>query len=176
MMNRHGFDSIDDARTLLRKLGAPERLVRHTELVEEAAGIVLRELTRLGVAVDEHFVRLGVVFHDAGKIEHPSELAQPGHEHEPEGERLLLRAGVDPAVARSCLSHARWPEMTTSFEELLVALADTLWKGKRNADLEKAVVTRAASVAGKSFWDLFVPLDTCFEHVAASGAERLTRS
>jgi HD superfamily phosphodiesterase len=175
-MAKHGFESIEEARALLVKLGASERLVRHTVLVAEAAEIVLRELALLGVGVDTHFVGLGVVFHDTGKIEHPSELAQPGHEHEADGERLLLRAGVDAAVARCCLSHARWAQMTTSFEELLVALADTLWKGKRNAHLEKVVVERAAALAGKPFWDLFVPLDTCFERVATGGAERLARS
>jgi hypothetical protein len=78
---------------MLSKLGAPPRLVRHTVLVGEAAELLLSALTRIGISVDTYFVRLGVVFHDAGKI-HPSELAGPGRDHEPAGERLLLSAGV----------------------------------------------------------------------------------
>jgi hypothetical protein len=116
------------------------------------------------------------VFHDAGKIQHAAELAGPGSEHEPAGQALLLSASVDAAVARCCMSHARWADMETSFEELVVALADTLWKGKRNEVLEKRVVEGAAARVGRPFWDLFVPLDTQFEDIAGGGPGRLARS
>lgn len=62
-----------------------------------------------------------------------------------------------------------------SFEELVVALADNLWKGKRNAVLEKKVIEGAAARSQRAFWELFVPLDTCFERIAADGPNRLTR-
>jgi hypothetical protein len=175
-MKTYGFRSVDEARSILAKLGAPPRLVRHTVLVGEAADPVLDAMTKLGAPVNAHFVRLGVVFHDAGKIEHASELAGPGREHEPAGEALLLSADVDAAVARCCVSHARWADMEVSFEELVVALADTLWKGKRNEVLEKRVVEGAAAPMGRPFWDLFLPLDTCFEDIATEGPGRLARS
>ena len=161
---------------MLAKLGAPPRLVRHTLFVGEAADLLVDALTKLGVPVDAHFVRVGVVFHDAGKIEHASELASPGREHEPSGQALLLAVGVDAAVARCCMSHARWADMVTSFEELFVALADTLWKGKRNDVLEKRVVEGAAERVGRSFWERFVVLDTQFEDIATEGPGRLARS
>ena len=41
----------------------------------------------------------GIVF---PKIEHPEELTGPGRLHESAGEAMLLRAGVDPALARFC--------------------------------------------------------------------------
>ena len=175
-MKTYGFRSVDEARTMLAKLGAPPRLVRHVVLVGEAAELLVDAMTKLGVPLDAHFVRLGVAFHDAGKIQHLSELAGPGREHEPSGQALLLSAGIDAAVARCCMSHARWADMETSFEELLVALADTLWKGKRNAVLEKRVVEGAAARVGRPFWDLFVPLDTQFEEIAGGGSGRLARS
>ena len=167
---------MDEARTMLAKLGAPPRLVRHTVLVGEAAELLVDAMKKLGVRVDAHFVHLGVVFHDAGKIRHASELAGPGREHEPAGEALLLSAGIDVAVARCCVTHARWADMETSFEELVVALADTLWKGKRNEVLEKLVVEGAAARVGRPFWNVFVPLDTLFEDIAAEGPGRLARS
>ena len=83
---------------------------------------------------------------------------------------------MDPALARCCLSHARWAEMRCSLEELVVALADTLWKGKRDAELERQVVQAIGQRAGRDFWDVFIDLDTCFEGIAADGAGRLVRS
>lgn len=165
-----------DAHTLLRQLGATERLLTHVRLVGEAAEEVLQFLSTIGVQIDKDLVRIGVAVHDAGKIVHHSELDAPGSEHEPEGQRLILEAGVDPTIARCCLSHARYAEMQCSTEELLVALADKLWKGKRVHALETEIIDRVASSIGKTRWDLFVDLEACFEAVAARGEERLARS
>jgi hypothetical protein len=175
-MSKHGLDSVRAARELLSKLGAPKMLLQHGVLVGEAADLLLESLQRMGVPVDAHFVRLGAVLHDAGKIVHADELAQPGHAHEPAGEQLLLREGIAPSVARCCVSHARWADDNASFEELLVALADKLWKGKREPSLEKKVVDAAAEKLGRGFWDVFVALDSCFETIASGGTERLARS
>jgi len=175
-MKSYGIASVEEGRSILAKLGTPPRLLRHTVLVGEAADLLVDTLTKLGLPLDAHFVRLGVVFHDAGKIEHPEELARLGRDHEPSGQALLLAAGVDAALARCCISHARWADMEVSLEELVVALADTLWKGKRNETLERRVVEGVATRLGRPLWDVFVPLDTLFEDIAAGGAGRLARS
>lgn len=166
----------EDAHKLLETLGASKRLVTHVILVGEAAEEILSCLSGYGVALDETLVRLGVALHDAGKIIHKTELDGPGNSHEPEGERMLLDAGVDLRIARCCLSHARFEEMECSLEELLVALSDKLWKGKRVESLEMEVTDRVAAYLGKKRWDIFVDLDSCFESVAAGGTERLERS
>jgi HD superfamily phosphodiesterase len=168
--------SADAARDLLVSLGAPPSLLTHVLLVGEAAELLLAELRRLGIAHDGGFVRTAVVFHDAGKILHPGELHRGGGAHEPAGEKLLRQHGVDQALARYCLSHARWAQMPCSLEELLVALADALWRGQRDAALEKHVVEAAGARCGRGFWDLFVSLDNCFESIAADGVARLQRS
>jgi hypothetical protein len=170
------ISTADEARALLANLGAPERLLQHTVLVGEAADALLRQLGSLRIPIDATFVTLGVVFHDAGKILYPRELAEPGSEHEPAGETLLVERGVDPSLARCCVSHARWAEMEVSLEELIVALADKLWKGKREASLEKVVVERAGERAKRDFGDLFIAMDKCFEEIAAEGHGRLARS
>jgi hypothetical protein len=36
--------------------------------------------------------------------------------------------------------------MACDFEELVIALADNLWKGKRNTELENKVITNAAAM------------------------------
>jgi hypothetical protein len=70
----------------------------------------------------------------------------------------------------------RWAQMPCSLEELTVAPADNLWKGKRNAALEKQVIETIAERLGRGFWDLFIELDGSFEAIAAAGAARLLRS
>jgi HD domain-containing protein len=168
--------SIAAARALLVELGASRRLLRHVELVGEAAELLLAKLAALGVDLRADFVRIGVVLHDAGKVLHPAELDGAGGQHEPAGEALLIKHGVSADLARICLSHARWRDMPLSSEELVVALADKQWKGVRNVELEERVVDCVAALLCQDRWSLFVELDTLFEEIAADGANRLERS
>jgi HD superfamily phosphodiesterase len=165
-----------EAYELLNILGAPRRLVRHAELVDEAAGQLLSEFQRLNVTFDARIVEIGAVLHDVGKVRHSSELSEPGSLHEHAGEALLLAHGVQPEIARCCISHAAWDLPEVSLEERTVALADKLWKGKREAALELAIIDEVAGRLGVSRWDLFERLDTAFEEIAADGAERLEAS
>lgn len=66
--------------------------------------------------------------------------------------------------------------MPVSLEELLVALADKLWKGVRKRDLEERVIDRVAAALGTDRWNVFLELDTLFEEIAADGSKRLERS
>ncbi|MEM8642558.1 MAG: hypothetical protein AAGG51_27630 [Cyanobacteria bacterium P01_G01_bin.54] len=61
-------------------------------------------------------------------------------------------------------------------EELLVALADALWKGKRQTELETLVIEQVALRSGGDYWTVFMALDSCFEAIAADGQQRLWRS
>lgn len=165
-----------DATTLLQQLGAPARLLRHVELVGEAAEALLAVLAEHTVPLDATFVRAGVVLHDVGKTLHPAELAASGARHEAAGEQLLLRNGVAPALARVCVSHAAWRTADVKLEERVVALADKLWKGARVAELETMVLDGAAARLGVDRWQLFVAFDDAFERIAAGGDERLARA
>jgi hypothetical protein len=168
--------SAAEAHSLLVELGAPRRLLRHVELVTEAASLLLAGLRRLRVPLNVDLVLAGVVLHDVGKIRHPAELDRAGGEHEPAGQALLLQHGVSPDLARVCVSHASWDQPETSFEELLVALSDKLWKGVRKPDLEERVIDGAAHRLERARWDVFVALDSLFEEIAADGSKRLERS
>jgi hypothetical protein len=66
--------------------------------------------------------------------------------------------------------------MEVSLEELLVALADKLWKGVRNPRLEERCIDGIAAALGKARWDIFIELDSSFERIAADGQKRLERS
>lgn len=169
-------DSFASARDLLVSLGAPPRLLRHIELVHEAAELLLLKLAALHVPIRADFVRVGVALHDSGKVLHPAELNSPGARHEPDGEALLLRSGVSPELARVCMSHARWETMDVSLEELVIALADKLWKGVRSPRLEERCIDAVAAALGKARWDVFIELDGSFEDIAGDGQARLDRS
>jgi hypothetical protein len=165
-----------EAYGLLEKLNAPERLVRHAHYVSHAAESLLIEFRDLGVPLNRLTVELGAVLHDAGKIIHPEELAQPGSLHEHVGEKLLLLHDVQPEIASCCRSHGAWGLPDVSLEERVIALADKLWKGKREADLELLVIDDTAARLGVSRWDIFERMDSTFEEIAAGGAERVERS
>jgi putative nucleotidyltransferase with HDIG domain len=163
-----------DPLALLVTLGAPPRLVTHGRLVLETAEALLEALD--GLDVDRDLVRAGAVLHDCGKTTHPEELSAAGHRHEEAGQALLLESGVDASVARCCVSHSRWGTLPCSLEELLVALADKLWKGVRVPELEAMVIDEVALRRRQDRWACFIELDSCFERIADAGPERLRNS
>lgn len=165
-----------DAYRLLSELGAPEQLRVHVQLVGEAAERLMRAYVELGVGFDARIIELGVVLHDVGKIRYPDELNAPGAMHEQAGEALLLAHGVQPEIARCCVSHARWQDAAVSFEERTVALADKLWKGKRVEALELCIIDEVASRLGAGRWDVFARLDAVFEEIADGGTARLEQA
>ena len=152
-MKTYGFRSVDEARSMLAKLGAPPRLVRHTVLVGEAAELLVDAMTKLGVPVDAHFVRLGVVFHDAGKIQHPRSSPAPAASTSPLGRRSFSRPAStrrSPAAACLTLGGRIWK---VSFEELLVASRRYAMEGEAErgtGEAESSRVRRRVSVARSS--------------------------
>jgi hypothetical protein len=164
-----------DYAELLRDIGAPPRLVTHGALVCEAADAILATMRTLNVRLDETWVRAGAWLHDAGKAVHREELSQPGHAHEPAGEKLLLARGVDARIARCSVSHANW-NGECALEELLVALADKLWKGVRHESLEALVCDAVSKKLDRERWSVFVELDASFERIADGADDRLRRS
>src|SRR5690349_10343281 len=67
-----------DALALLRELGGSPRLLRHHELVLEAAVAITDALARkLGARFDAGLVQVGAALHDVGKLVHPDELHEP---------------------------------------------------------------------------------------------------
>jgi hypothetical protein len=169
--------SPDDAFRLLVDLGAPQRLVRHHELVLEAALVLCERVSKsFSVAFAREHVLIGAALHDVGKILYPDEMRVPGHRHEEAGQSLLLQRGVKPELARFCVTHASWDLPDRSLEDLLVALADKLWKGKREQDLEARVMAMLAKSTGCEPWEVFDRLDTICEQIAAEGSSRLARS
>ena len=150
---------------LLRDLDAPARLGAHLRLVHDVAWRLTDALGRRWPALDfdTTAVLFGAATHDVGKVEYPAELAGPGRRHELAGERLLLRYGVPAHLARFAASHGTWTEPGRGTEDLLVSLADTVWRGRREPSLESLVRTRIGA-----------DVDDILTRLAADADDRLT--
>ncbi|MEV6210933.1 HD domain-containing protein [Kitasatospora sp. NPDC051914] len=161
-----------DAAALLEELGAPPRLVAHLRLVHDVALRLLAEWGEV-LGADAEEVRYGAATHDIGKVLHPEELSAPGSLHEEAGRALLLARGVPPGRARFAGTHASWTLPGISTEELLVSLADKVWKGRRQADLEDLVTERLAAARGVPRWEAFLELDDLLAALAQDADARL---
>lgn len=167
----------DQALTLLRELGATPWLLRHHELVVDTGRTLLEALpVRLLAPVDRDVVLIGCALHDIGKIRHPAEMREPGHQHEEAGRELLLAEGVPSELARFCVTHARWHAPGATLEDHLVALADHLWKGKRSPALEEAAIRCMVAGRDEGFWDVFPLAERAFDRAAQGAERRLARS
>lgn len=163
------------ARGLLEALTAPPRLAAHLRLVHDVACLLTdwvgRDYPEAGF--DRAAVLFGAATHDIGKIVHVAELSGPGSAHEPEGYALLLAHGVEEGLARFARTHASWGEVGIGLDDLLVSLADKVWKAKRVADLERLVVDRLAAAGGQEAWEVFMALDDLLDRIAADADRRL---
>jgi hypothetical protein len=163
------------ASALVRGFGAPPRLGAHLRAVHDVA---LSLVDWVAVACpaapfDREAVLFGAATHDIGKVQHLAELSEPGTLHEAAGERLLLEAGVEPRRARFAGTHGSWGSERAGFEDHLVSLADKVWKGKRQEDLEQLVVERIALLNGQEPWEAFLALDDELTALAAGADARL---
>ena len=166
----------DEAFELLRALGASDRLLLHAEIVSEVAVLLAQLCKNADASIDPALVEIGAIIHDSGKIIHVNELSEPGNKHEAAGNKLMLENGASREQARFCLSHAQFNQMSVSLEELTVALADKIWKGKRVVDLELKFLQQIALSSGKDQWVIYSDIDDSLESIASEGDIRLERS
>ena len=165
-----------DVESLLSRAAAPPRLIAHLILVHDVASRLVERIagTFPNVAFDKDAVLFGAATHDLGKAVHVEELVQPGKAHERRGLDLLHDMGISEERARFAFTHGNWDTLqNVSLEDLLVALADNCWKGKRLEQLEIRTVHLLSSVSGRPAWDCFSELDDILGSLAADADSRL---
>ncbi len=104
---------------------------------------------------------------------YPQELTAPGNQHEQEGMKLLQKYGVSEKLARFAYTHANWKDATVGLEDLLVALSDNLWKGKRQVELEECFVKTVSARTGKETWEVFAEFDQVCEILTLDADQRI---
>ena len=124
--------------------------------------------------LDSKSVFFGAATHDIGKSIEIEELVAPGKSHEARGADLMKKLGVPEEYARFTQSHGNWDDNPAiQIEDLLVALADNCWKGKRVSELETKAVNAIAGTSGKAHWEVFTALDDILAELAADADSRL---
>ncbi|MFJ3305231.1 HD domain-containing protein [Streptomyces sp. NPDC086549] len=163
------------AAELLQRLDAPPRLVAHLRAVHDVAARLVDWVEERCPALDfdREAVLFGAATHDVGKTLHPDELSGPGSRHEEAGRELLLAHGVEARLARFAGTHASWGTPGAGLEDLLVSLADKVWKNKRVPDLEDLVVNRLARAEGRPVWEEFMLLDEYLTGIGEGADRRL---
>lgn len=163
--------------SLLRDLNAPPRLAAHLRAVHDVACQLLDWLSKQhpesAVGIDREAVAFGAATHDIGKTLHLAELTGLGSAHEEAGRELLLAHGVSPELSRFAATHASWDSPGVNLEDLLVSLADKIWKNKRVAELEDLIVTRLAAGSGRPTWEEFLALDEALTRMGDGADARL---
>jgi HD superfamily phosphodiesterase len=160
---------------LLETLAAPPRLAAHLRAVYDTAWELSLALDRRypSLSYDRDAVLFGAATHDIGKTVHHTELSGPGAAHERAGYELLREHAVEERLARFARTHATWTAPDVTVEDLLVSLADKVWKGKRVTDLEELVAGYLMSASGQQPWEAFLTLDDILDDLAAGADARL---
>ena len=165
----------DQVAQLLQDLQAPPRLAAHLRAVHDVAHQLVDWLAQQypALRIDSAAVLFGAATHDIGKTAHVAELSGPGSAHEPAGRDILLAHGISPGLARFAGTHATWTEPGVGLEDLLVSVADKIWKNKRVPDLEDLVVARLAEASGQTPWEAFLAFDDLLTSIGTGADQRL---
>lgn len=163
------------AADLLEQLQAPPRLAAHLRLVHDVASqLADRADGRYPeLDYDRDAMLFGAATHDIGKVVFPAELTGPGSSHEEAGRRPLVAHGASAGLARFAATHSSWGSPGTGTEDLMVSVADKIWKNKRVPDLEDLLVARLSRASGRDGWQEFADLDTLLEAIGSGADERI---
>ncbi|MEI7922593.1 MAG: HD domain-containing protein [Planctomycetota bacterium] len=165
-----------DVEELLTKLNAPKRLTMHLLIVHDVAATLADAFQQAWATLplDKDLVRFGAATHDIGKVLHQNELYGHGSRHEEDGSNLLMDYGYTPEQSRFARTHGSWrTEPGLTVEDLLVALADTCWKGQRESELETMIAAMISHQLGVESWKIFMELDDVLNEITSKAEERL---
>lgn len=166
----------EGAEDLLWRLDAPPRLAAHLRAVHDVAYQLAdwTEQRRPPLPFNREAVLFGAATHDIGKTVYTAELSGPGSAHEEAGRELLLAHGISAELARFAATHASWTRPDIGIEDLLVSMADKIWKNKRVPGLEDLVIARLAQASGRETWEEFIALDEILERISEGSDQRLS--
>ena len=123
---------------------------------------------------DQQRVLFGAATHDLGKAVVTNELTGPGSQHEEIGPQLLLESCFPESYARFARTHAQWDrEALPQMEDLLVAFADKIWKGKRDEALEQEIAQQIARQSQEELWQVYIKLDDLASDIAKDAHDRI---
>lgn len=161
---------------LLQGLDTPESLRKHLQIVYSTASELLTQCKREWptINLNEKLILIGAGTHDIGKAKIKSELFESGTKHELAGRQMLLKFGFTEDESRFAFTHGNWREDNLKLEDLLVSLADKIWKGKRIEELEEKVSHLLSESLQIDYWEIYGSLDKILEQISSGADERLS--
>ena len=164
-----------EINSVFQNLEIPQRLYAHLMIVHDVANKLLEEINRTweNLNIDKNLVLFGAATHDIGKTIYTNELSEAGHKHEQAGLQLLLSLGISEEKSKFAASHSLWSANST-LEELLVSLADKIWKGNRVQDLEDLLIERISTETKTERWKTFSLLDSIIDDITKDADKRLS--
>lgn len=165
-----------EAAQVVQKVEPDPYLLAHLVLVHDTAFHLVEAIGAnwSGLVFDTQLVLLGAALHDIGKVRHPEEMSAPGSRHHEAGFALLQELGMDAAQARFARTHGAWRrEEALTLEDLIVALADVIWAGGRERELEDMVAEALNAIDGRELWQTFLDLDDILTKLTQDAELRL---
>ena len=164
-----------EINSVFQNFTVPQRLYAHLMIVHDVANKLLEEINRTwgSLNINKNLVLFGSATHDIGKTIYTNELSEVGHKHEQAGLQLLLSLGISEEKSKFAASHSSWSANST-LEELLVSLADKIWKGNRVHDLEDLLIERISTETKTECWAVFSLLDSIIDDIAKDADKRLS--
>lgn len=160
---------------LLTNLNAPKCLKNHLQIVHKTAEKLLNEFQNnwQNLQLDKEAILFGAATHDIGKAVITEELYDKGKQHEQVGYELLLKNGYSERLARFAKTHGNWQNDEVEIEDLIVSLADKIWKSKRVDDLEERLCSKIAKQLQLDFWKIYQEFDVILSKIALSADKNL---
>lgn len=160
---------------LLEKYQAPVVLKRHLTLVYNTGIEICAQFAKewANLPFDKQEILFGAATHDIGKVIEINELHQKGNKHEQIGYELLLQNEIPENLARFAKTHGNWEEESLAIEDLMVTLADKIWKGKRIEALEERLTKEISIGTNTDYWQVYTKLDAILSKIALRADERL---
>ena len=160
---------------ILIKYNSPERLNRHLRIVFFIASQLLFQLEKewKELEIDNKLVQFGAVTHDIGKVLSQAEIYHSGNKHEFNGRDLLISYGYDEVSSRFTITHGNWQKENIELEDLIVALADKIWKGKRVSELEEMICSKISNQLKIDYWEIYLNLNSILDKLCLSAQSRL---
>ena len=164
-----------EINSVFQNFTVPPRLYAHSLLVHDVANKLLEEINKTweNLNINKNLVLFGAATHDIGKTICTNELSEAGDKHEQAGLQLLLSLGISEEKSKFTASHSSWSE-SSALEELLVSLADKIWKGNRVHDLEDLLIERISTETKTECWAVFSLLDSIIDDIAKDADKRLS--
>ena len=161
--------------SLLEHYEAPQRLIRHLTIVHATAFYLSEQLNNTWQQLPFNIAEIlfGAATHDIGKVIVTDEIYQEGKLHEVKGFALLKQHGFSDSEARFTITHGNWKAETNMLEDLIVCLADKVWKGKRIPELEEEIVKRISTTIYVDFWEVFMQFEAILEKIVIGADDRI---